>query len=139
MDVIQTPRLILRNLSLSDGPFILDLLNSPTWLQYIGDRGIRSLEDAVDYIKHNPSSSYVRTKFGLKAVLLKANKVPIGVCGLIQRPYLDRPDLGFAFLPTYAGQGYGFESSTAILQQINAKRPIYAITSTENVASKALL
>lgn len=139
MTEIATKRLYIRNLEIDDADFILKLLNSPSWLQYIGDRHVSSRADAVHYITQSPTSSYGRTRFGLKAVLLKATQTAIGLCGLIQRDYLRHPDLGFAFLPTYSRQGYGYESSSATIHQTGAPRPLYAITSTDNTASRALL
>ncbi|MEQ9298953.1 MAG: GNAT family N-acetyltransferase, partial [Cyclobacteriaceae bacterium] len=132
-------RLYLRNLAVKDAEFVFRLLNSPGWLEHIGDRGIQTLEDAIRYIKHNPSRSYRRSKYGLKAVLLKETDEPIGICGLIQRDYLTHPDLGFAFLPEYAGKGYGYESSAAVLSEPKIRWPVYAMTGPDNHASQGLL
>ncbi|MEM8893232.1 MAG: GNAT family N-acetyltransferase [Bacteroidota bacterium] len=137
--VIHSERLTIRNLRVSDKQFIFELLNSPTWLEHIGDRNIKSLDDAVDYIKHSPARSYGKAKYGLKAVVLKESGTPIGLCGLIQRDYLNNPDLGFAFLPEYAGRGYGYEASAAVLSQIETRWPICAMTGKDNQASQALL
>ena len=137
--IIHSARLLLRNLRVSDSPFVYKLLNSPTWLQQIGDRNVRTLDDAVDYIRHSPSRSYGKSKYGLKAVLLRDSNTPIGVCGLIQRDYLTQPDLGFAFLPEYAGKGYGHEASVAILSQPGIRWPVYAMTGQDNQASQGLL
>ncbi len=137
--VIHSARLTLRNLQSSDKHFIHELLNSPTWLQHIGDKNVKTLDDAVDYIQHSPSRSYGRSKYGLKGVLLSDSNTLIGVCGLIQRDYLSHPDLGFAFLPEYAGKGYGYEASIAVLSQPNIRWPVYAMTGRDNQASQGLL
>lgn len=139
MSKLQTNRLYLRNLALQDAEFILQLVNTPAWLEHIGDKKVKNLEEARNYIKHNPARSYKRSKYGLKAVVLKKDQRPIGICGLIQRDYLNHPDLGFAFLPQYSGQGFGYESSKAVLSQPYVKRPVYALTGPDNMASQGLL
>ena len=115
MNVIQTDRLLLAPLTIEDAPFIFELLNTPEWLQYIGDRGIKSQEDAANYILTGPVRSYSQNGFGLLLVKLKDSNTPIGICGLINRPALDDVDIGFAFLSRYTGQGYAFEAANATL------------------------
>ena len=115
MDLLVTERLRLRHLTVHDAPFILELLNTPSWLTYIGDRGVRTLDDARNYMLHGPMSSYERHGFGLYRVALQDTDTPIGLCGLIQRETLDKPDIGFAFLPNHTGKGYGFEAASAVL------------------------
>ncbi len=124
---------------MTDAKFVMRLLNSPTWLEHIGDKHVKTPDDAISYIKFNPSRSYNRSKYGLKAVLLKETNEPVGLCGLIQRDYLAHPDLGFAFLPEYAGKGYGYESSYAVLSQPEIRWPVYAMTGPDNYASQGLL
>jgi RimJ/RimL family protein N-acetyltransferase len=97
------------------------------------------MADAKAYITSNPATSYRKQKYGLKAVILKRSRLPIGLCGLIKRDYLPHPDLGFAFIPEYAGQGFGYESSRAVLDRPSAQKPIYAMTGLANLASQGLL
>lgn len=115
MNIIETERLILRKLSIDDAEFILDLLNQPSFIQFIGDRGVRTLEDAGNYILKGPVSSYERFGFGLYLTLLKDGEIPIGMCGLVKREALQDVDVGFAFLPQYWLKGYAFESASAVM------------------------
>ncbi len=98
-----------------DSQFIFELLNSPTWLKYIGDRDIKNLDDAQNYIINGPIKSYEIHGFGLYKVALKNNDTPIGICGLLKREGLEDNDIGFAFLPEYEEKGYAYESAKAIL------------------------
>ena len=111
---LRTPRLLLRELTAGDAPFILTLLNDPAWIRFIGDRGVRTIEDAVAYIDRGPRASYALNGFGLCIVTLADGATPIGICGLIKRDSLPVPDLGFAFLPAYRSQGYAFEAASAV-------------------------
>lgn len=115
MTVLETDRLRLSQLSVDDAPFILELLNTPSWLTYIGDRGVRTLDDARNYLLNGPIASYNRFGFGLYLVTLTDTDESIGLCGLLQRETLDDPDIGFAFLPDYMGKGYGFEAASAVM------------------------
>ena len=115
MNLIETDRLVLRKLSTDDAGFILDLLNQPSFIQFIGDRGVRTLEDAENYIMKGAVASYERFGFGLYLTLLKEGEVPIGICGLVKRESLADVDIGFAFLPQYWSKGYAFESASAVL------------------------
>src|SRR5688500_10193973 len=99
--MILSHRLILRQLELSDAPFIITLLNTPGWLQYIGDRYVKTIEDAEGYITNGPAKSYRDNGFGLLLVVERESGIPVGTCGLLKRKNLDHPDLGFAFLPEY--------------------------------------
>ncbi|MCH1930539.1 GNAT family N-acetyltransferase [Shewanella sp. A25] len=141
MQVAQTPRLILRQLTEADASFILVLLNTQGFIDNIGDKGVRSLVDAREYIANGPVKSYQEHGFGLFAVVLADNGFPIGMCGLIKRPTLDNVDLGYAFLPQYWRQGYAFEAAKATLalgKTLGIER-IVAIVSSHNDASKSLL
>ena len=111
---LRTPRLRIRELTAADAPFILTLLNDPAWIRFIGDRGVRTIEDAVAYIDRGPRASYALNGFGLCIVTLVDGATPIGICGLIKRDSLPGPDLGFAFLPAYRSQGYAFEAASAV-------------------------
>jgi RimJ/RimL family protein N-acetyltransferase len=142
VSIFHTPRLTLRPLTLADAPFILELLNDPDWLRYIGDRGVRTLDDARAYLHNGPIASYARNGFGLMRVELKDGATPIGMCGLIRRAELDDVDLGFAFLPAFRGQGYATEASAAVLAHghdtLGLTR-IVAITTQDNAGSMTVL
>lgn len=147
MIITETQRLIAREFTLDDAPFILTLLNEPAWLQYIGDRGVYTLEAARDYLERGPMASYKRLGFGLYGVALKvdgAEPFPlIGMCGLIKREslpeaYRGSVDIGFAFLAPYWGQGYATEMAAAMLDLAKNKHGlsrIYGITAVDNQSS----
>jgi RimJ/RimL family protein N-acetyltransferase len=142
MVVFETDRLVLRRLTVEDAPFILRLLNEPSFLQHVGDRGVRNVADATHYMLSGPMASYDRHGFGLFLVELKESGAPIGICGLLKRDALDDVDLGFAFVPESWSKGYGFESASAVLayaRDTHHLRRVVAICSQENVASVSLL
>src|SRR2546429_7874449 len=99
MQVLDTKRLNLRWLDVDDADFIVELLNDPSFIRFIGDKGVRSLDDARNYILNGPVASYEQFGFGLYATDLKETHVPIGICGILKRDTLPHPDIGFAFLP----------------------------------------
>ena len=139
---LETDRLRLRELHEGDAAFILELLNEPGWLRYIGDRGIRTLDAARQYIVDGPVAMYRRHGFGLYAVVGKQHGELLGMCGLIKRDSLDDVDIGFAFLARHGGRGYGLESAAAVLD--HARRVlrlprVVAITAVDNHASIRLL
>jgi len=142
MVVTITERLLVRELSVSDASFILELVNSPSWLKFIGDRGVKNLDDAKSYLKKGPLKSYDDHGFGLYWVGLRESNTPIGMCGVIKRVDFESPDIGFAFLPKYEGKGFGYESASAILDycktEFHLKR-ILGITLEANTASVRLL
>jgi RimJ/RimL family protein N-acetyltransferase len=138
---LDTPRLRLRPLSEADDTFMVSLLNDPAFLKYIGDRGVRTPEDARLYIRNGPVASYRRFGFGLLLVALR-DRTPIGICGLLKRDTLEDVDVGFAFLPAYCRQGYGFEAASAVIadgRRSFGLRRIVAITDPDNAASIRLL
>ena len=139
---LETERLFIRQFRLSDAGFIEQLLNSPGWLQYIGDRNIRTEEDAIAYLSNGPIKSYETNGFGISMVVQKDGEIPVGACGLLKRDYLEDADLGFAFMPEFMGKGYGFESASAILHhaqnELNIKR-VLAFTVPNNTPSINLL
>ena len=138
----ETERLKLREYTKDDAPFIFELMNSEGWLKYIGDRNIKSVEDAKAYIKEKYLPSYDLNGHGAYIVILKSNGKPIGSCGLYKREDLEHPDIGFAFLTEYLGKGYGFESAHAILHYAKETLKITTIlgfTLPENIASIKLL
>lgn len=142
MQVLETDRLIVRWLTPEDAEFILRLLNEPSWIRFIGDKGVRTLEDARGYILNGPVEMYSRLGFGLYLVELKEGHAPIGICGLIKRDSLEDVDIGFAFLPQYWGRGYAYEAASAVMtygvETLGLKR-IVAITSVDNDSSARLL
>ncbi|MGA2187960.1 MAG: GNAT family N-acetyltransferase [Steroidobacteraceae bacterium] len=142
MNVIECARLSLRELVLEDDRFILQLLNEPGFLRYIGDKGVRTLTDARDYIAKGPMDSYRRYGFGLYLASLRRCGTPIGICGLVKRDTLADVDVGFAFLCAHWSRGYAAESAAAVLaygtQTLGIKR-IVAITAPDNYASIAVV
>jgi ribosomal-protein-alanine N-acetyltransferase len=113
--VLETERLVLRRLSADDAPFVLELVNDPAWLRFIGDRGVRNIEDAREYIRKGPEESYAKLGFGLYRVEEKGHGVAAGICGLLKRETLEDVDLGFAFLPAFRGRGYAREAAAGVL------------------------
>jgi RimJ/RimL family protein N-acetyltransferase len=142
MKVLETDRLILRHLSTDDVEFILELLNDPSFIRYIGDKQVRTLEAARAYVLDGPIKSYETHGFGLNLVELKPEGTPIGMCGLLKRDTLPDPDIGFAFLPAYWKQGYAFEVADAVMKHAREQfklTTILAITTPDNEASGKLL
>lgn len=113
--VLETERLTIRLIAEDDAAFMLGLLNEPSFHQYIGDRGVRTEEEARAYIRSGPVASYEAHGFGLWLVLRKEDGAPIGICGLLKRDTLPDVDVGFAFRPAYWSQGYAIESAAAVL------------------------
>jgi [ribosomal protein S5]-alanine N-acetyltransferase len=142
VNVLTTKRLTLRRLSPADAEFILELLNDAAFLRYIGDKAVRSIDDARRYILDGPVASYERNGFGLWLVELKDTGRAVGICGLLKRESLPDVDIGFAFLPPHRSQGYAFESASAVLDygrtEFGLKR-IVAITNPENAGSIRVL
>lgn len=141
MIITETPRLIIREFTNADGEFIIELLNTASWLKYIGDRKVKNIEDAQAYLSKGPMKGYKEYGFGLNCVVLKEGNLPIGMCGLIKRETLQDVDIGFAFLPQYEGKGYARESTMAVLdqaKQLELKR-LVAITLPDNERSIRLL
>jgi len=140
--VAETERLHIRRFDTGDAPFILALLNTPGWLQFIGDKHIHTLNDAENYIISGPVKSYKKYGFGLYLVSLKSNGEAIGMCGLIQRAELQDIDIGFAFLPEHNGRGYAMESVQAMVAyaktNLNLSK-LLAITLPENSSCIRLL
>ena len=140
--ILSTDRLNLRELQSIDAPFILELLNQPAWLKYIGDRGVYSVDDAAKYIENGPGKMYREQGVGLYLVELASDKTAIGICGLIKRDSLPDIDIGFAFMSQYWGSGYAYEAAKATLEyaqeKLNLKRVI-AITHPDNINSIKLL
>ncbi|HEY8309908.1 MAG TPA: GNAT family N-acetyltransferase [Gemmatimonadaceae bacterium] len=142
MTVLETERLVVRHLTLDDAEFILRLVNEPSFIANIGDRGIRSLEQASNYLLDGPIKSYQRHGHGPYLTALKLSLVPIGICGLLKRDEFDDMDLGYALLPEFWAQGFAFEASTALLafahSSLGAER-VLGLVSPHNHQSIGLL
>ena len=142
MKIIESERLMLRPFTIADSDFIIELLNTEGWIKYIGDRNVKTTEDARNYLLNGPIKSYEINGFGLSLVELKETRAPIGMSGLLRREYLDHPDIGFAYLPNYIGKGYAYEMAKKIIQngfdEININK-IQAITLPGNFSSVKLL
>jgi RimJ/RimL family protein N-acetyltransferase len=139
---LETPRLTLRQLAAGDAAFIVGLLNQPSFLANIGDRGVRDAADAQRYLLEGPMAMYARHGFGLWHVARKTDGASIGMCGLLKRDNLPDVDLGYAYLPDYWGQGYAFEAAAATLRHAAAKfglTRVIAVVSQGNAASIRVL
>ena len=140
--VLETERLQLCYFSLADAPFVLKLVNEPSWIRFIGDRGVYTVGQAENYLQNGPIASYAAHGFGLYYVRRKVDGVKLGMCGLVKRPSLPHVDIGFAFLPAFTGHGYAFEAATAVLHHAHHDlklSPIVAITAPDNHRSIKLL
>lgn len=140
--VIETQRLQLRRFAFTDAAFFIRLLNDPDWIRFIGDRDVHTDAQACAYMQKAYMAQYERMGFGLYLVQLKADRTPIGMCGLIKREGLDDVDIGFAFLREFRGEGYAHEAAAASIDYardtLNMKR-VVAIATPDNVSSIALL
>ncbi|HUQ30596.1 MAG TPA: GNAT family N-acetyltransferase [Pyrinomonadaceae bacterium] len=142
MKVLETERLILRRFTVEDDEFVLELLTDPSWLRFIGDKGIRTPDAARDYISKTLVAMYERLGFGLYLTELKDEGIPIGMCGLIKRDSLEDVDIGFAFLPKFRGKGFAYESARAVMaygKRAFGLNRLVAITSPDNHDSARVL
>lgn len=141
MHILDTARLRLRTIDEHDAPFYLRLVNTPGFIQFIGDRRIRTLEAARDAIVDGPMTMQAELGHAIWLVELKTSGEPIGMSGLIRRAALPEPDIGYAFLPEFAGKGYALEAGAAVVDLARARGMpcLLAITSPDNVASIRLL
>jgi [ribosomal protein S5]-alanine N-acetyltransferase len=138
----ETERLRLRPFTLDDAPLIVELLNDPAWLRFIGDRKVRSIEDARGYLENGPMKSYAQNGFGLWLVERKSDAMALGMCGLVKRDELPDVDIGFAFLEPFRGNGYAYEAASATLEYAHATlgfERVVAIASPDNERSGRLL
>jgi RimJ/RimL family protein N-acetyltransferase len=139
--IAETERLIIREMTTDDAAFVLELINTPKFHKYIADRGVRTVQQAELYIQERFSANYERNGFGMLAVCLH-DGTPVGNCGFVRRDTLPGPDIGFAFLPEYEGNGYAVEAARAMMQW-GKEQPgftdVYAITTPDNAASIRLL
>ncbi len=140
--MLETERLLLARLSADhDADFMLELLNEPSFVRFVGDKGVRSAADARRYILEGPMASYERFGFGLYRAELKGSRDPIGICGLLKRDWLDAADVGFALLPRYWSRGYAKEAASAVMsgaREAGVAR-LAAITTPDNHASIRVL
>lgn len=140
--VLNTARLVLRQLVPADAAFLYQLYNEPSFLANIGDRGLHTQDDARRFIVAGPMASYEQHGFGHYLVELKDSGTAIGTCGLIYREYLKETDIGFAYLPSYWGRGYAYEAAAAVMQLGRTRfglQRIVAVVAPDNVRSIAVL
>ncbi len=142
MTILETERLRLRHLTLDDAAFMLRLLNEPSFIRNIGDRGVRTEAEARQYLENGALASYGQYGYGLYLVELRTSGEALGICGLVKRDYLDDPDVGFAFFPEFWLKGYAYESAAAVkahaFDVLGVKR-VLAITSPGNLGSIRVL
>ena len=142
MQVLETDRLVLRYFHADDVEFVVRLLNEPSFIEHIGDKGVRTAEEANQYLLDGPLDSYERFGYGLNMVELKETGEPIGMCGLVRRENLDDADIGYAFLEKHWSKGYARESAEAVLNHARETfglGRIVAIVTPENHSSIKLL
>lgn len=142
MKILETERLNLREIVVDDAEFVLDLLNQPSFIRFIADRGVRTITEAESYIESRFTKSYREFGFGMYLVELKADSTSIGMCGFVRRDALPDADIGFAFLPQFEKKGYAFESAGAMMkygrEKLDLKR-VLAIVNQDNESSTRLL
>jgi RimJ/RimL family protein N-acetyltransferase len=141
VQIVETARLRVRTARLEDQVFFYDLVNDPAFIEHIGDKGVRTLEDATEALRTGPVAMQEARGHSLYVVELRDGAIPIGMCGLIKRDTLDGIDLGYAYLPAWRGHGYAFEAAQAVLAYAPTLgiRTLLAITSPNNLASNGLL
>jgi RimJ/RimL family protein N-acetyltransferase len=140
--VIETGRLVLREFTAADAQFVLRLVNEPSFLRYIGDRGVRNLDDARRHIAEGPVAGYARYGYGLMRVDRKQDGATVGMCGVLKRDSLPDPDIGFSFLPEHWSQGYALEAAQAVMRHARETLGlgrIVAVTTRDNEPSMRLL
>ena len=140
--IVETERLVIREITVEDAGFICELLNTTSFIKYIGDRGVRTIADAARFINDRFRQSYREHGYGLYVVELKSDDIAIGICGFVRRDTLPGPDLGFAFLPEHRRKGFGYESAAAMMKygrEVLGFDKVFAITSLDNEISVKLL
>lgn len=142
MKILETERLRLRTIDVDDAAFYYELVNDPTWLEFIGDKGIRSIDDARKAIIEGPLTMQEQLGHSLYVMERKSDGLPLGLCGLIKREALDDVDIGYAIRPAWFGQGYTYEAAVAVVayarDQLRMKR-LLGLTNPDNVNSIGLL
>lgn len=140
--VLRAERVLLRRLDVGDADFVIELLNEPSFREFIGDKAVQSVEDAQRYLAEGPIASYERHGFGLFLVSLLTDDTRLGICGLVVREGFDDPDLGFAFLRRHWSKGYALEAARAVMnyaeKELQLDRVI-AMADRDNHASVKLL
>ncbi len=142
MKILETQRLLIEEVTLHDASFFFNLMNSPNWLEHIGDRNINSLADAEKHIQDNILTSYVKNGFGFYKMSIKSNEEPIGAIGFFKREHLAFPDIGYAILPQYESKGYISEAAKAMMDYGKQKlelKTIFAFTTKKNLVSQKVL
>ena len=142
LSILETERLILQLVNIEDAEFILELYNSPNFIKFIGDRNLRTVKDAENYIKEKFLPHVVKYGFGSFVILRKSDRKKIGNVGIYMRDGLNAPDIGFSFLPQFEGNGYGFESSKKLMEVAFSEfdlKKISAISTKENISSQKLI
>ena len=141
--ILETERLVLREIdAVVDAPLLLELLNEPAFLRYVGDRGVRTVDDASEYIRSRIVPSYAKNGFGFYVAQLKANGESVGICGLVRRDGMEDVDVGFSTTARHWQRGYGFEAASALMahgRAVHGLERIVAVADPENAASVALL
>jgi RimJ/RimL family protein N-acetyltransferase len=139
---LHTDRLILRHFSLDDAAIVLKLLNEPSFKKFVGDKGIKTLDDARSYLEKGPLESYVSNGYGVYLTLDALAEFPVGMCGLFKRDNLEQPDIGFAFFAHSCGKGYARESARAVIEHARetlALTMVCAVVDADNIRSTSLL
>jgi len=142
MPIAETSRLFISKITLKDSRFFLELVNTPHWLKYIGDRKINTVKDAKTYLRNVTLKSFTDFGFGFYKLQIKDTNKTIGICGLVKRKQLDDVEIGFALLPEYEGKGFGYEASLSVLElakETFGLKKITAITLPTNISSIKLL
>ena len=142
MKILETDRLILRHQTVEDAAFLLELWNDPSWIRNIGDRGVRTIEDARASIASGAVEMYAKWGYGFYLIELKDGGIPLGICGFAKRDFLEDPDIGYALLPRYWGKGYAYEAAAAVMEygrSVLGFTRIAAFTSEDNESSGKLL
>ena len=142
MNILETERLTLRKMRTEDAEFIFELVNETAFIRNIGDKGVRKLDDARNYILNGPVASYAKFGFGLYLVALRETGEAIGICGLLKRDSLEDVDIGFALLERFRRKGFAYEAAAAVMEygrNALALKRIVAITSPDNEGSMRVL
>jgi RimJ/RimL family protein N-acetyltransferase len=142
MNVLETERLVLRQLTTDDADFILELMNEPSFIRFVADRGLRTTADAAQFLRERILSSYEQFGFGFYRVALKESGEPIGICGLVKRETLEHADVGFSVLQRFCGKGFAYEAAAAVMhygRTVLGLAQIIAVTAPDNQISMRLL
>lgn len=140
--IVRSERLLLRQLTLADAPWIVPVLNNPEFLRFVGDRRVSTPGDAERYLHEGPFASYLEHGFGLGAVVVRCTNVPVGIAGVLRRPELSDPDIGYAIDPEFRGRGYAGEAAALALEQGHGSlgfSRLLAIVDPDNKASCSVL